>query len=75
MAFKLTAVNTRVSFPHVHVQVHPTEGSVILLSQPGGEVAMRNSRDPGGPALIFSRNEMAAFLAGAKDGESDDYAG
>lgn len=41
----------------------------------GGHVAMRNSRDPGGPALIFSRDEMAAFLAGAKDGEFDDYAG
>ena len=39
-----------------------------------GEVAMRNSRDPGGPVLIFTRDEMAAFLAGAKDGEFDDYA-
>jgi hypothetical protein len=37
-----------------------------------GEVALRNSRDPNGPALIFSRDEMAAFLAGAKDGEFDD---
>lgn len=37
-----------------------------------GGVAIRNSRDPGGPALIFTRNEMAAFLAGAKDGEFDD---
>jgi hypothetical protein len=37
----------------------------------GGEIALRNSRDPSGPALIFSRNEMAAFLAGAKDGEFD----
>ena len=40
----------------------------------GGEVAMRNSRYPDGPALIFSRGEIAAFLAGAKDGEFDDYA-
>jgi hypothetical protein len=39
----------------------------------GGEVAIRNSRDPGGPALIFTRDEMAAFLAGAKDGGFDDY--
>lgn len=38
----------------------------------GGEVAIRNSRFPGGPALIFTRDEMAAFLAGAKDGEFDD---
>lgn len=34
-----------------------------------GKVAMRNSREPNGPALIFSRGEMAAFLAGAKDGK------
>jgi hypothetical protein len=40
-----------------------------------GEVAMRNSRDPDGPALIFTRNEVAAFLAGAKDGEFDDVVG
>lgn len=40
----------------------------------GGDVAMRNSRDPHGPALIFTRDEMAAFLAGAKDGEFDDIA-
>jgi hypothetical protein len=30
---------------------------------------MRNSREPNGPALIFGRDEMAAFLAGAKDGK------
>lgn len=37
----------------------------------GGAVALRNSRDPSGPALVFSRDEMAAFLAGAKEGEFD----
>jgi hypothetical protein len=39
-----------------------------------GEIALRNSRYPSGPALIFTREEMAAFLAGAKDGEFDDLA-
>ena len=34
----------------------------------GDRVAMRNSREPNGPALIFGRGEMAAFLAGAKNG-------
>jgi hypothetical protein len=48
---------------------------VETAALPGGEVAMRNSHDPGGPTSIFSRDEMAAFLAGAKEGESDDYAG
>ncbi|MBK1784820.1 DUF397 domain-containing protein [Prauserella cavernicola] len=38
----------------------------------GGQIAMRNSRDPHGPALIYTRAEIEAFLSGAKDGEFDD---
>ena len=38
----------------------------------GGEIAVRNSRYPDGPALIYTRDELAAFLGGAKDGEFDD---
>lgn len=36
-----------------------------------GGIAMRNSRDPDGPALVYTAAELAAFLAGAKDGEFD----
>ncbi|MFD7436299.1 DUF397 domain-containing protein [Streptomyces sp. NPDC059861] len=36
-----------------------------------GGVALRNSRDPDGPALVYTADELAAFLAGAKDGEFD----
>ena len=36
-----------------------------------GGRAMRNSRDPDGPALVYTSAEVAAFLAGAKDGEFD----
>ena len=39
-----------------------------------GDVAVRNSRHPSGPALIFTHDEMTAFLAGARDGEFDDLA-
>ena len=39
-----------------------------------GSVAMRTSRDPQGPALIYTRAEISALLAGAKDGEFDDLA-
>jgi hypothetical protein len=41
---------------------------------PDGSVAVRNSRDPQGPALVYTRAEIAALLAGAKDGEFDDLA-
>ena len=36
-----------------------------------GAVALRNSRDPDGPALVYTPAEVAAFLAGCKDGEFD----
>ncbi|MEU5382115.1 DUF397 domain-containing protein [Streptomyces sp. NPDC005968] len=42
---------------------------VALLT--GGDVAVRNSRDPQGPALVYTRAEIAAFIAGVKDGEFD----
>lgn len=38
----------------------------------GGEIAMRNSRHPNGSALVYTQAEVAAFLAGVKDGEFDD---
>lgn len=44
---------------------------VEVARLPGGGIAMRNSRDPKGPALVFTHAEMVAFLAGAQDGEFD----
>ncbi|MFB6887745.1 DUF397 domain-containing protein [Kitasatospora sp. NPDC056327] len=44
---------------------------VEAAALPGGEVAVRNSRHPQGPALVFSPGEMRAFLDGARNGEFD----
>jgi hypothetical protein len=44
---------------------------VELAALEGGAVAMRNSRFPDGPALIYTRDEIEALLAGVKDGEFD----
>jgi hypothetical protein len=44
---------------------------VELAALTSGEIAMRNSRFPEGPALVYTPAEIAAFLAGAKDGEFD----
>jgi hypothetical protein len=52
------------------------QGNCVEIARlTSGDVAVRNSRDPSGPALVFTRAEMAAFLAGARDGEFDDVAG
>ncbi|MFI6467688.1 DUF397 domain-containing protein [Streptomyces sp. NPDC050538] len=46
---------------------------VELAALPRGGVAVRNSTDPAGPALIFTAEEMDAFLDGAKRGEFDAF--
>jgi Domain of unknown function (DUF397) len=51
---------------------NPSGSCVEVAELPGDAIAVRNSRHPSGPALIYSRAEMAAFLAGAKNGEFDD---
>lgn len=48
---------------------------VELADLPTGDIAVRNSRHPDGPALVYTRTEIAAFVAGAKDGEFDDLLG
>ncbi|MFJ4686566.1 DUF397 domain-containing protein [Streptomyces sp. NPDC091377] len=51
------------------------EGNCVEVAPTAdGGVAMRNSRFPDGPALVYTPAEMAAFLAGAKDGEFDHLA-
>lgn len=44
---------------------------VELAALSNGKVAVRNSTDPCGPALIFEASEIDAFLDGAKKGEFD----
>ncbi|GAA1510899.1 DUF397 domain-containing protein [Streptomyces albidochromogenes] len=36
-----------------------------------GRVAVRQSADPEGPALIYTPGEIAAFIQGAKAGQAD----
>ena len=48
----------------------PTGGNCVEIAfLADGGVAMRNSRDPEGAALVFTRAEWDAFLGGARDGE------
>jgi Domain of unknown function (DUF397) len=53
---------------------NPSGNCVEVAALPGGEVAVRNSRHPSGAALIYTRAEVAAFLAGVRNGEFDDLA-
>ena len=59
---------------HVHLQSrelvwrkstasNPSGNCVELAELAGGDVAVRNSRHPGGPTLVYTRAEIAAFIA------------
>lgn len=64
---KVTWIKSRFSNPH---------GECVEVAKlTNGEIAVRNSRHPGGPALIFTRAEMAAFILGVEDGEFDEMTG
>ena len=50
---------------------NPSGSCVEIAELPDGKIAVRNSRDKSGPALIYPRAELAAFLRDVKNGELD----
>ncbi|WP_261566816.1 DUF397 domain-containing protein [Frankia gtarii] len=46
-----------------------TQTNCVEIARVAGVVAVRDSKDPDGPVLVFTPSEWAAFLAGARDGE------
>ena len=54
---------------------NPSGNCVELAGLPDGGVAMRNSRHPDGPVLVYTRDEIAAFVGGARDGDFDNLIG
>ncbi|HYN96914.1 MAG TPA: DUF397 domain-containing protein [Pilimelia sp.] len=57
---------------HKSGRSNPSGNCVEIARLPGGTaLAVRNSRDPDGPALIYTPDEIAAFVLGARDGDFD----
>jgi hypothetical protein len=53
--------------------VSNSQGACVEMARlSGGEFAVRNSRNPEGPALIYTQAEIAALIEGVKQGEFDD---
>jgi Domain of unknown function (DUF397) len=51
---------------------NPSGSCVEVAELPGGAIAVRNSRHPSGPALVYTQAEIMVFLTGVKNGEFDD---
>jgi hypothetical protein len=52
--------------------VSPDGAGVEVARLADGQVAVRNPADPDGPARIYTRAEIEAFIGGAQDGDFDD---
>jgi hypothetical protein len=49
-----------------------SQGNCVELAElPTGQIAIRNSRCPEGPALVYTRAEIEALILGVKDGDFD----
>lgn len=53
---------------------NPNGNCVEMAELPDGTIAMRNSRHPGGLALVYTPAEITAFIRGVKDGQFDQLA-
>ncbi|MCM4078290.1 DUF397 domain-containing protein [Paractinoplanes hotanensis] len=47
-------------------------GQCVELAKVDGAIGVRDSKEPNGPILVFTVEEIAAFFDGAAHGEFDD---
>ena len=53
---------------------NPSGNCVEVAALPDGGIAVRDSRHPSGPALVYTRAEITAFMSGVKNGQFDHLA-
>jgi hypothetical protein len=54
-----------------HKSSHSGNNGCVEVVQSGDQIAVRDSKDPSGPVLVFTPHEWRAFLDGVRDGEFD----
>jgi Domain of unknown function (DUF397) len=60
----------QMNAPWVKSSFSFANGNCVEVAElPGGWIGIRDSQDPGGPVLRFTRAGWAAFLGGARRGE------
>ena len=61
----------RAGLSWIKAQASTHNGACVEIAAAGGNIAMRDSKDPGGPILVYTTAEFSAFLNGARNGEFD----
>jgi hypothetical protein len=61
----------RASLAWLKAQSSTVNGQCVEIAAATGNVAIRDSKDPDGPILVYTPAEFRAFLDGARNGEFD----
>jgi hypothetical protein len=63
----------RAGLSWIKAQASTHNGACIEIASAAGNIAIRDSKDPGGPILVYTPAEFGAFLHGARSGEFDRF--
>ena len=61
----------RADLSWIKAQASTYNGACVEVASAAGKVAMRDSKDPNGPVLVYTHAEFSAFLDGARNGDFD----
>jgi hypothetical protein len=64
----------RSNLTWLKAQSSTINGQCVEIASIADKVAMRDSKDPDGPILVYTSAEFSAFLEGARNGEFDRFA-
>jgi len=61
----------RESLAWLKAQSSTVNGACVEIASMVDRIAIRDSKDPDGPILVYTSAEFSAFLDGARNGEFD----
>jgi Domain of unknown function (DUF397) len=63
----------RAALAWLKAQSSSHNGQCVEVAAAAGKIAIRDSKDPDGPILVYTPTEFKAFLNGARNGEFDRF--
>jgi hypothetical protein len=70
---KSLSQDERAALSWLKAQASSHNGQCVEIASADGKIAMRDSKNPDGPILIYTPAEFSAFLDGARNGEFDHF--
>lgn len=65
------SASERESLTWLKANSSTANGHCVEIASAVGNIAIRDSKDPDGPILVYTTSEFRAFLDGARNGEFD----